>query len=229
LGYAQFPGGTASTDGVVIGPEYFGSSDYGTNFFLAKPYDKGRTGTHEVGHWMNLRHIWGDATCGNDFVADTPAATSANYSCPSYPKVGCSNNMMTMNYMDYTDDACMYMFTTGQRDRMRAIFAAGGARASFAPAAARNEIELAANSSVELYPNPTSGVSTLKLNLANETNSVSVNVIDAMGRVVYSYENRAAFTTKLEHDINLSTLNRGIYFVNVVTDNLREVKKLVVQ
>lgn len=131
LGYAQFPGGSAATDGVVIGPQYFGNTGY-----VAAPYDKGRTATHEVGHWLNLRHIWGDASCGNDQVADTPTQQAANYGCPAFPHVTCSNGAngdMFMNYMDYTNDACMYMFSAGQKTRSRAIFAVGGARASFNP------------------------------------------------------------------------------------------------
>jgi hypothetical protein len=129
LGYAQFPGGQAATDGVVIGPQYFGNTGY-----VAAPYDKGRTATHEIGHWLNLRHIWGDASCGNDQVADTPTQQTANYGCPSFPHVTCSNGPngdLFMNYMDYTDDACMYMFTNGQKARSQAIFAPGGARQSF--------------------------------------------------------------------------------------------------
>lgn len=134
LGYAQFPGGSASTDGVVIGPEYFGSSALASGYYAA-PYDLGRTATHEVGHWLNLRHIWGDGGCGvDDFVTDTPASDGPNYACPVYPTVRCGTNNMTMNYMDYTNDSCMYMFTTGQKTRSRAIFAPGGPRAGFVPA-----------------------------------------------------------------------------------------------
>jgi uncharacterized lipoprotein YajG len=130
LGYAQFPGGSSSTDGVVIDDNAFGRT--GT---AAAPFNKGRTATHEVGHWLNLRHIWGDATCGNDLVGDTPVHNTANYGCPAAGhKSTCSGQPveMTMNYMDYTDDACMYMFTAGQESRMLAVFAAGGPRNSFA-------------------------------------------------------------------------------------------------
>jgi hypothetical protein len=130
LGYAQFPGGSSATDGVVID-----NNAMGTTGSASAPFNLGRTATHEVGHWMNLRHIWGDATCGNDLVSDTPSHNTANYGCPSYPHYStCSGNPveMTMNYMDYTDDACMYMFSTGQKSRMLAIFAVGGARNSFA-------------------------------------------------------------------------------------------------
>jgi len=127
LGYAQFPGGSAATDGVVVSPQYFG-----TTGFVSSPFDGGRTMTHEVGHWANLRHIWGDGRCKrDDFVSDTPSSDAPNYGCPGYPTVNCRSNDMTMNYMDYVDDACMYMFSEGQKERMRAIFASGGARNSF--------------------------------------------------------------------------------------------------
>jgi hypothetical protein len=128
LGYAQFPGGSASTDGVVIDYQYFGTIGTST-----APFNLGRTATHEVGHWLNLRHIWGDATCGTDQVADTPTHNTANYGCPTYPHLStCTGTPveMTMNYMDYTDDACMYMFSAGQTARMQALFATGGARTS---------------------------------------------------------------------------------------------------
>ncbi|MEY3849644.1 MAG: hypothetical protein RJA38_85 [Bacteroidota bacterium] len=128
LGYAQFPGGSASTDGVVIDYQYFGTIGTST-----APFNLGRTATHEVGHWLNLRHIWGDATCGTDQVADTPTHNTANYGCPTYPHLStCTGTPveMTMNYMDYTDDACMYMFSAGQTSRMQALFATGGARTS---------------------------------------------------------------------------------------------------
>jgi len=131
LGYAQFPGGNSATDGVVLDDQATGR--VGT---AAAPYGLGRTATHEIGHWLNLRHIWGDATCGNDQVNDTPIATSSNGGCPAYPKNstcgGTTHAMMTMNYMDYTYDQCMYMFTIGQNNRMRATFGSGGGRTSFA-------------------------------------------------------------------------------------------------
>jgi hypothetical protein len=128
LGYAQFPGGPAATDGVVILYSSFGRT--GT---VSAPYDKGRTATHEVGHWLNLRHIWGDASCGSDLVNDTPTQQTSNYGCPTYPHKTCSNTTsgdMFMNYMDYTDDGCMNMFSAGQKTRMQALFASGGSRAA---------------------------------------------------------------------------------------------------
>ena len=130
LGYAHVPGGSSATDGVVIDSKYLGTTGRAT-----APFNKGRTATHEVGHWMNLRHIWGDATCGSDLVSDTPTHNTANYGIPAFPHYStCSGTPieMTMNYMDYTDDAGMYMFSNGQKNRMLSIFASGGARFSFA-------------------------------------------------------------------------------------------------
>jgi hypothetical protein len=124
LGYAQFPGGNSSTDGIVLGGPYFGVT--------SGAYGGGRTATHEIGHWLNLRHIWGDGRCNaDDYVLDTPIAGASNAGCPTFPSVSCQTADMTMNYMDYTYDSCMYLFTDGQRNRMRAIFSTGGSRASF--------------------------------------------------------------------------------------------------
>ena len=128
LGYATFPESAGQwNDGVVLASKYTGVTG------ATAPYNLGRTATHEVGHYLNLRHIWGDATCGNDFVADTPTQTSSNGGSPTYPLYntcgGVQRSVMFMNYMDYVYDSAMYMFSAGQRDRMQAVVAAGGARA----------------------------------------------------------------------------------------------------
>jgi Pregnancy-associated plasma protein-A len=120
LGYAQFPGGPAATDGVVILNTAFGTTGTAT-----APFNLGRTATHEVGHWLNLRHIWGDTEdcTGSDFVDDTPNAQHPNYDTPTFPHISCDNGPsgdMFMNYMDYVDDAVMVMFTAGQVARMQA-------------------------------------------------------------------------------------------------------------
>jgi hypothetical protein len=134
LGYAQFPGGNSATDGVVILYSAFGSRAIYHQGTYIQTYDLGRTASHEVGHWMNLYHIWGDdgGRCtGSDRVDDTPNQGDLNFGCPTFPHISCSNSGdMSMNYMDYTDDACMYMFTKGQVDRMLAVFAPKGPRAA---------------------------------------------------------------------------------------------------
>lgn len=139
LGYAQFPGGPANTDGVVCDYAYFGTIG------STPPFDKGRTATHEVGHWLNCYHIWGDdgVSCtGTDNASDTPNQADENYGCPSFPQISCSNGPngdMFMNYMDYTDDACMNVFTAAQKSRMQALFASGGARVALATSPGCNE------------------------------------------------------------------------------------------
>ena len=129
-GYAQFPGGTAATDGIVVNYTVFGRAPY-----VNGAYNKGRVTVHEVGHWLNLRHIWGSGTCGDDFVNDTPIHASANYFCPTFPKISsCSggdpNGEMFMNHMDYTNDGCKLMFTLGQATRMNTVLSPGGLRYS---------------------------------------------------------------------------------------------------
>lgn len=125
LGYAQFPGGPANTDGIVC--NYTATGNVGT---AQAPFNLGRTGTHEVGHYLNLRHIWGDGGCGaSDFVDDTPDSDGPNYGC-ALGNVACGSEDMVQNYMDYSDDVCMNLFTQGQSDRMNALFVPGGARAS---------------------------------------------------------------------------------------------------
>lgn len=141
LGYAQFPGGPANTDGVVLDYRYTGTTGTATY-----PFHLGRTGTHEVGHWLNLRHIWGDGGCNvDDSVSDTPSAGGPNYtgapctfpgpnSCKPKGKPGQPDDPdMFQNYMDYSDDECMNLYTAGQKSRMWA--ALNGSRSSFLAAA----------------------------------------------------------------------------------------------
>ena len=129
MGYAQFPGGNPLTDGVVISTNYFGT--LGTARY---PYNLGRTATHEIGHWLNLRHIWGDSVCGDDFVADTPSHDTFNQGVPEFPHnsqcVGAPIEM-TMNFMDYVFDQAMAAFTLGQKTRMVATLQNGGPRSAY--------------------------------------------------------------------------------------------------
>jgi hypothetical protein len=124
LGFAQFPGGPAATDGVTLLYRTVGRTPLNP---FPGPYNRGRTGTHEVGHWLGLRHIWGEAdnSCtDSDLIADTPNQDARTSGCPSFPRISCDNGPngdMFMNYMDYTNDACMNLFTAGQVDRMNAV------------------------------------------------------------------------------------------------------------
>lgn len=123
LGYAQFPLLPPATDGVVILNAAFGTTGTAT-----APFNLGRSATHEIGHWLNLHHIWGDTSdcSGSDFVDDTPNAQNPNYGKPQFPHVSCTNGPngdMFVNYMDYVDDDTMVMFTAGQVARMHATLA----------------------------------------------------------------------------------------------------------
>ncbi len=131
LGYAQFPGGPESTDGVVISYTAFGLR--GTT---VEPFHRGRTATHEVGHFLNLFHLWGDMPdcSGTDLCCDTPTQQLPNYGKPSFPRITCENGPhgdMFMNYMDYSDDEVMCFFTEAQAARIVATLT--GPRASLAP------------------------------------------------------------------------------------------------
>lgn len=141
LGYAQFPNnsglgglntnnGAANTDGVVIGASYFGSND-AAGVSIGGVYNLGRTASHEVGHCFGLRHIWGDSNCGNDFCADTPQSSGANYGCPTQTTCDGIQDQVE-NYMDYSNDACMDMFTQDQKDRILTVMAVSPRRASLA-------------------------------------------------------------------------------------------------
>jgi len=137
LGYAQFPGGPPDTDGVVIL-----ASAFGRGGSARAPFDLGRTATHELGHYFDLRHIWGDrvACLGDDLVADTPQHEQPNYGTPAFPQVTCNNmpdGEMFMNFMDYVDDVAMFMFTKLQVSRMRTALAGPRANLMQNPAAAR--------------------------------------------------------------------------------------------
>ena len=145
LGFATFPAGsglvgisgtgTSTTDGLWC----WGKS-FGTTGTLQAPYNRGRTSTHEIGHWLGLRHIWGDGTCATDYCLDTPPASADNAGAPTYPLNANSctspsgtnnttpngaNGEMFMNFMDYTNDASMYMFTEDQRTRAQTAMANG--------------------------------------------------------------------------------------------------------
>jgi Pregnancy-associated plasma protein-A/Secretion system C-terminal sorting domain len=127
LGYASFPGTPAELDGVVIDPIAFG-----TKGVARRPFNIGRTCVHEVAHWLNLYHIWGDSSCGDDHCSDTPTQKEAHYgdivNATFSNCKGTQTRDMSMNFMDYVNDASMVMFTNGQKTRMQAIL--NGERAS---------------------------------------------------------------------------------------------------
>jgi hypothetical protein len=124
-GYANPPGSDPRVDGVVMDPRVFG-----TLAPIIAYHNLGRTATHEIGHWLNLKHIFaGEESCdSSDLVDDTPTQYESYSGRPTQPQISCGSNDMFMNFMDYVADDAMYMFTTGQKERMRALFNEGGFR-----------------------------------------------------------------------------------------------------
>ena len=223
LGYASFPGGPAEKDGIVIRSDIFG-----TRGKLTQPYNKGRTATHEVGHWLNLKHLWGDITCGDDEVFDTPVQRSHNTGCPSFPRVnnGCNNGAngdMFMNYMDFTNDACMGMFTIGQAQMMRSMFEENMPRQLMLKSKGLNEpwntsTPVAPSAvvlgKITLYPNPSSG-GTITVEPSGETNLIGqeYRMFNTAGQVILSGK-----ITQSKQLINVSRLSSGIYYLKVGSD-----------
>lgn len=234
LGYATIPSDLSSFpsyDGVVIDYRAFGrTGTAGTGGFDVN--GDGRTGTHEVGHWLNLEHIWGDAQCGDDLVGDTPEHEFENYGCPTFPynaDNSCTNGTgsggeMYMNYMDYTDDTCMNMFTAGQKARMNA--ALNGDRSAIltsngcAPSVGIDD--MIRDLQFDLFPNPSSG--NFKLEFFNSPAAeIELTIQSSLGETIYSRSENTSTELKLD----LSSSPNGIYFVTVKTNDIRITKKAV--
>lgn len=206
-GFATPPGGDASVDGVVIQYSAFGT--LGT----AAPYNNGRTVVHEVGHWLGLKHIWGDTQCGDDGVDDTPQQGFFTKGCPTEFRSSCNNSPagdMYMNYMDYTNDNCMNLFTLGQRQRMRASLAAGGPRTSLLLSRGLNQPWLAEaplmTTEANLYPNPVRDHFTLQTE--SSLTGKSVRLFNSQGQEV-----GAERITVPQQRFEVSSLKPGVYFL----------------
>jgi hypothetical protein len=219
LGYSSMPGGRKETDGVVILYTAFGTRGTAT-----APFNLGRTATHEIGHWLNLIHTWGDAPCGDDEVGDTPPQQTSTQGNPSGMIVSCSNGPygnMYMDYMDFTDDIGMHMFTYGQRDRMRTLFAEGGFRYALLSsngsagspvttgAVTGTTLQTAGELSLQFYPNPSVGAISVKMNDPARIGSV-LDVYNQVGQKVLELR-----VTELSFQLNISSLPGGIYFARL--------------
>ena len=222
LGYAQFPtqttlpgvppGGSNGTDGIAICYRNFGY----TNPSSAAPYNRGRTATHETGHFLGLRHIWGDeGGCNStDYVADTPVAKEENRgcnegydSCPTQPGLD-----MVQNYMDYTNDACMYLFTKGQGVRMRTVLDNSPNRKSLLTSgvcgtASSQEFQYLLETTV--YPNPAQDV--LNISVASENMPDSYTIFNSLGQTITTVNN----VTNASLTVNTSAYSNGIYFIKI--------------
>jgi hypothetical protein len=223
--YYSSPGCDSAKDGLVIASSAFGT--------IAKTgvYNMGRTVVHEAGHWLGLKHIWGDYYCGDDLVDDTPKQGNFTPGCPSGFRSSCSNGTtgdMYMNYMDYTSDACLNMFTIGQKQRMRSLFAAGGPRASIlaskglqAPWTQEAPLPVVEVAPVKrFYPNPFTNE--ILLHLSADWVGKHVRVMNVNGTTLLTLT-----ITSAEQKINLSSLRKGIYFLQGSSGEERFSEKLV--
>lgn len=229
LGFATVPGGPADKDGVVINYDVFGTT--GT---VRGEFNLGRTATHEIGHWLGLKHLWGDTDCGSDDVDDTPRQRFPNYYCPTFPHAtSCSPNAngdMFMNFMDFSDDACMSMFSQGQKMKMRALFAIGGNRNSFlnsfacdaslataGPLPQDTAVVVATPAknvmppvSINIYPNPTTNMINISADENVDLNGQTIHLISTTGRIVMQQKLSSGRT-----QINVSSLSAGIYILQL--------------
>lgn len=221
LGYSSLPGSQADKDGLVIQYDVFGITGK-----VSAPFNKGRTATHEIGHWLGLKHIWADANCGDDGIADTPPQQNYNNGCPSFPHVSsCSingNGDMFMDFMDLTDDACMYMFTKGQAVKMRSQFAIGGARNTFLAstvcdgnAVQRGALPIdssAIKTSISIFPNPAIKFITIEGSSKNNLVGKTAKVSNAYGAIVIMQT-----LTSQKNTISVEKLLPGVYFVRMAS------------
>jgi hypothetical protein len=216
LGYSTFPGMDAKKDGVVISYE-----DITKARATTPTMNDYRTIVHEVGHWLNLRHIWGEGYCGDDNVDDTPKQSAYTPGCPTGTRVSCSNSMpgdMYMNYMDFTDDVCMNMFTLGQRKRARVLFEFGGARNSIlfskglnTPATESAELPdyYPKWLHVQLYPNPATTEIKMFFEYDDRWKGRKLLIYGITGKLVIS----KIISSKIE-TIDISRLSPGTYYID---------------
>jgi Pregnancy-associated plasma protein-A/Secretion system C-terminal sorting domain len=235
LGVAPYPGGPANSDYVNVLFSTVGGPNLPGSYI---PYHLGRTATHEIGHWLNLIHIWGDdsdinGVCsanecsGSDQVSDTPNQCDCHYGNPSFPQVTCSNGPngdMFMNYMDYSDDAAMNIFSLGQSTRMNNSISVS--RSSLL--SSQGCIPLSINqtddfASLTISPNPTDGKFSINYNLRS-TSNITVTISDLTGRNFLKEEIQNAKIGQKEFYLNAPA---GCYFARIISSNGNVVKRII--
>ncbi len=230
LGIGTYPSGSLNyDDGVVSTWNAFGR---GTGTLLAH-YNLGRTTTHEVGHWLNLRHPWGDGgggccTC-SDICYDTPYQLSPTFGCPTSAQLSCNNGPngdMFQVYMDYTDDACMNMFSVCQTSKMMATINGVRQQLLNSMGCVTNGINDMPNiRTLNLIPNPANDNLTLEIHLIKEDN-ITYSLINLLGEIVYI--NHAGSSTGGRFLIPTSTFETGIYSLKLTTDKQTTTRKVVI-
>lgn len=243
LGYAQFPStsglsgitaadeGAATTDGLVIDYRNFGSVDIAPGPY-ATDYDKGRTATHEIGHCFGLLHIWGDGSgdesrnspdCNaSDYCADTPQAGWEHYECGTFDTCPSKTGKdMNQNYMDYSPDACMNIFTLDQKNRIIAVMNNSPRRKELktsnvcsAPLAV-NQFDLLTE--IRLYPNPVKNILTIFSSSSELPESLAV--YNSIGQLIE--KKQVIISSDLA--INTTSYAKGVYWIKVVKNGAAKV------
>jgi hypothetical protein len=214
LGYSTLPGMDPKKDGIVLGLE-----DLFAHHGTTPVVNDLRTIVHEAGHWLNLYHIWGEGYCGDDKVDDTPKQGSYTPGCPNGTRVTCSNGPigdMYMNFMDFTDDVCMNMFTNGQRKRARILFEAGGPRNSILYSKGLNTSTVPATQPpfypkwyyAQVYPNPASTSINIYFEYDERWIGKKLAILDMSGRIVLT-----KIISSQKEKIDVSRLTAGVYFI----------------
>lgn len=233
LGYAQFPSssglgglqvneGAANTDGVILDYRCFGTSTVAPSSNYFEDYDKGRTLTHEIGHCFGLIHIWGDnSSCTinttdsrQDYCPDTPAAREENYDCLRVYNscTAAPGNDMVENYMDYTNDACMNIFTLDQKGRVLAVLQNSPRRAELTTSTVWQTLATASFdqlSTVTLYPNPATAIVNISASASNLPDAYAV--YNSVGQLVA----QSNIVTVSDLTINTTTYHSGVYFIKI--------------
>lgn len=234
-GYATFPikstlnglsnglTGTAKIDGVVINFHEFGKTGN-----LQATYNLGKTTTHEIGHWLGLRHVWGEdaGPCSTDYCDDTPNQEAYTAGCPAFPHISCDNGPdgdMFVNYMDYTNDGCSYMFTNDQKMRMQVVMENSPFRINVVKTPSTCDSgSVTPKPTVNIYPNP-SFDGKFKI-LTNDTIN-SVIIYNMLAQPV----EKILTASYGNIDIDFSHEASGMYFVVVTTTTGTTNKKVVIR
>ncbi len=211
-------------DGVVIDHQYFGNN---CESCPSAPYHLGRTATHEIGHYLNLYHLWSNGNCDDpngDYVDDTPTQEDPYYGCPSYPQKSCGSNDMYMNFMNYADDRCMSMFTQGQKMRMLATLDSlrKGLKSSAGCAWLPPKLPFD-DSAIEIYPNPAADCIRIDFN-ATISGDVVVELRNVQGQLLF----RDVESARSFRSIDAASLPNGIYFISFDAGKRRITKKVLV-
>lgn len=226
-GYSSSPGDHANTDGIVVNNAAFGAAN-------STAYNKGRTAVHEVGHWLGLRHLWGDAFCGDDGIDDTPKQQTFTSGCPSSVRISCGNaphGDMYMNFMDFTNDDCLLMFTHGQKQRMLALFEPGGPRNSLLTSKGLSVPV------IEQYPLPETPPQWLHIQIFPNPVKTELTVNTQydprwVGKQlkIYNVTGQLQFTKTISSTVeklDISNLKKGIYVISAQKEGERILQKFV--